>query len=82
MGIDLKPYLEPTERPRRADAIREEHGQGGPLWVGAGRLVYYKGFINARSGADEVEGRLILVGDGPDGPALRAEANGWESPIA
>ncbi len=75
MGIDLRPYLEPTEADRaEAAAIRLEHGQGGPLWLGAGRMVYYKGFIHAIRALTKVEGRLILVGDGPEMPSLRAEA--------
>ncbi len=75
MGIDLKPYLEPTEADRaEAAKIRDDHAQRGPLWFGAGRLVYYKGFLNAVRALTKVEGRLILVGDGPEGPALRDEA--------
>jgi glycosyltransferase involved in cell wall biosynthesis len=76
MGIDLKPYLEPSAEVRaRAAAIRDEHGRGGPLWLGAGRLVYYKGLVNAIRALTEVPGRLVLIGDGPDEPLLRAEAD-------
>ena len=75
MGIDLQPYLEPTGRDRaEASTIRARHGQGGPLWLGAGRMVYYKGFLHAIRALAKVEGRLILVGDGPETPSLRAEA--------
>lgn len=74
MGIDLKPYLEPSpEAHARAAQIREEHARGGPLWLCAGRLVYYKGLLNAVRALEHVEGRLMLTGEGPDEPLLRAE---------
>ena len=74
MGIDLQPYLEPTvSNLAEATAIRAEHAQGGPLWLGAGRMVYYKGFIHAIRALKKVAGRLILVGDGPETSSLRAE---------
>jgi rhamnosyl/mannosyltransferase len=37
-------------------------------------MVYYKGFLNAVRALTEVPGTLVLVGDGPDRPALEAEA--------
>ena len=49
MGIDLKPYLEPSEADRaRGSAVRGRARPGWSLWLCAGRLVYYKGFVNAR----------------------------------
>ena len=73
MGIDLKPYLEPSQADRdEAAAIRAR--LGGPLWVGCGRLIYYKGFHNAVRALPNVPGRLLLVGGGPERPALEAEA--------
>jgi rhamnosyl/mannosyltransferase len=75
MGIDLKPYLEPSPADlEAAREVRERHGRGGPLWLCAGRMVYYKGFINAVRALAHVEGRLVLIGDGPDAPRLQAEA--------
>jgi rhamnosyl/mannosyltransferase len=75
MGIDLKPYIEPSEADRaRAAQVREAHGRGGPFWLCAGRLVYYKGFVNALRALTRVKGRLVLIGNGPDEPLLRAEA--------
>lgn len=72
-GIDLAPYLDPTEEQRHeASAIRDRYR--GPIWLTAGRMVYYKGFLNAIRALPEVPGSLLLVGDGPDRPALEAEA--------
>ncbi len=56
----------------KAEVIRAKHQ--GPLWLGVGRLIYYKGFINAVRALPHVAGTLLLVGDGPDEPALKAEA--------
>ncbi len=75
LGIDLSPYLDPPAEARaRAARIREEHARGGPLWLCTGRLVYYKGFLNAVRALAHVEGRLLLVGNGPNRPELQAEA--------
>jgi glycosyltransferase involved in cell wall biosynthesis len=75
MGIDLKPYLEPSAADRvKAEQVRQEHGRGGPLWLCAGRLVYYKGFLNAIRALTRVDGRLVIIGNGPDEAQLRAEA--------
>jgi rhamnosyl/mannosyltransferase len=74
MGIDLAPYLDPSEADRgKAEAIRERYA--GPLWLGCGRLIYYKGFPVAVRALAEVRGTLLLVGDGPDRPRLEAEAD-------
>jgi rhamnosyl/mannosyltransferase len=75
LGIDLSPYLNPSAEDRaRAVRVRRDHGRGGPLWLCAGRHVYYKGFINAVRALAHVEGRLVMVGDGPNQPGLHAEA--------
>lgn len=74
-GIDLGPYLEPSPANREAGArIRSEHR--GPIWLGCGRQVYYKGFLNAIRALTRVQGTLLLIGDGPDRAALEAEAAG------
>lgn len=72
-GIDLAPYLEPTAA-EREEAARLRASHPGPLWVGCGRLVYYKGFLNAIRALPEVPGTLLIVGEGPDRPMLEAEA--------
>ena len=74
MGIDLQPYLEPSAAARaEAEAVRGRYGPG-PIWVGCGRLIYYKGFLNAIRALTRVAGTLLLVGDGPDRAELEAEA--------
>lgn len=74
-GIDLSAYLEPSPAAlAEAERIRVDLGRGEPIWVSAGRHVYYKGFVHAIRALTRVPGRLILIGDGPEQPALRAEA--------
>jgi rhamnosyl/mannosyltransferase len=74
-GIDLRPYIDPSPEVRaQAASIRSEHMRGGPVWLGCGRLVYYKGFLNAIRALTRVPGTLLLIGDGPDRSALEAEA--------
>lgn len=63
-GIDLQPYLEPSAD-HRAEAQRIRARYPGPLWVGCGRMVYYKGFPNALKALPHVPGTLLLIGGGP-----------------
>jgi glycosyltransferase involved in cell wall biosynthesis len=68
LGIDPEPYLHPNlEARNHAERLRQMHGE--PLWLAVGRLVYYKGFVNALRALPQVAGKLLLVGVGP----LRAE---------
>jgi rhamnosyl/mannosyltransferase len=72
-GIDLEPFLNPSEDDRlEAGRIRARFD--GPLWLGCGRLVYYKGFQNAIRALAHVRGSLLLIGEGPDHGALQSEA--------
>jgi glycosyltransferase involved in cell wall biosynthesis len=72
-GIDLGPYLDPSPgNLAKAGEIRDRYR--GPIWLGCGRQVYYKGFLNAIRALTRVSGTLLLIGDGPDRPALQAEA--------
>lgn len=69
-GIDTRKY-ELTEGVRaRAAAIRAEYGS--PLALFVGRLVYYKGVDVLIRAMASVSGRLLIVGEGPLEPALRA----------
>ncbi|HEX5871001.1 MAG TPA: glycosyltransferase [Longimicrobium sp.] len=54
-------------------AIRARHGPR--LVVGAGRLVYYKGFDYLVRAMAAVDARLVLLGDGPLRGALQALAH-------
>ena len=75
MGIDLGPYLNSSaEDQAEAAQIRARYQARGPVWLCAGRQVYYKGFVNAIRALTRVEGTLVLIGHGPDQPGLRAEA--------
>jgi glycosyltransferase involved in cell wall biosynthesis len=72
-GIDLEPFLNPSNEDRmEVGRIRARHE--GPLWLGCGRLVYYKGFQNAIRALTQVRGSLLLIGEGPDHGALQSEA--------
>ena len=73
-GIDLTPYLEPSGTAlEKAEELRAAYP--GPRWLGCGRMVYYKGFLNAVRALPQVPGTLTLVGDGPDRAELEAEAH-------
>jgi rhamnosyl/mannosyltransferase len=64
LGIDLRPYREPSAAAREhAARLRAEHGE--PLWLSVGRLVYYKGLHNAVKALAGVPGRLLVIGEGP-----------------
>lgn len=74
-GINLDPYLYPSDRDQEtANAIRTQYAQRGPIWLGCGRLIYYKGFEIAIEALVDCPGTLIIVGDGPERPRLEALA--------
>jgi rhamnosyl/mannosyltransferase len=72
-GIDLGPYVEPSPA-HLAEAAKIREAYPGPRWLGCGRLVYYKGFLNAVRAMPLVPGVLLLIGDGPERRALEDEA--------
>jgi len=61
LGIDLV-ELERKDR-TQVDSIRRKYGSR--IILGVGRLVYYKGFEHLIRAMQEVDGRLVIVGDGP-----------------
>jgi rhamnosyl/mannosyltransferase len=70
MGIDLRPYLSPTEKDV-AESRRIQASYPGPLWLFCGRLVYYKGMDNALRALPSTPGNLLIVGDGPERDRLQ-----------
>jgi len=63
-GLDLKPYIEPSEKALRfAKKLRAQYGDK-PLWLCVGRLVYYKGMEYAIRALAHCPGRLMIVGSG------------------
>jgi rhamnosyl/mannosyltransferase len=73
MGLDLGPYLDPSPGDRRTtEELKAQYA--GPIWLACGRLIYYKGLHNAMRALREVPGTLLVVGDGPERPALEEEA--------
>jgi rhamnosyl/mannosyltransferase len=71
-GVDLELYRPTPERMEAARELRARLG-GGPLLLGVGRLIYYKGFEFAIRALPRLPGaRLVLVGEGP----LRGELEG------
>ena len=73
-GIDLERYRRrDPERQARVDAIRERIP--GPRLLFVGRLVYYKGLHVLLDAARDWPGTIVIAGDGPLEPALRARAS-------
>jgi glycosyltransferase involved in cell wall biosynthesis len=72
-GIDLQPYLEPSAE-HLAEARKIKARYPGPLWLGCGRMVYYKGFPNALKAMPHAPGTLLLVGGGPLREGLERQA--------
>jgi len=73
LGIDLEPFNNPGESEKlEAKKLVEDHGS--PLWLMVGRMTYYKGYQVAIKALAQVEGKLIIVGNGPLEPELKAMA--------
>jgi rhamnosyl/mannosyltransferase len=61
-GIDLQPYASQA----RTDSARLLRARlGDRVVLGAGRLIYYKGFEVLLDAISRIEARLVIVGDGP-----------------
>ncbi len=70
LGLDLKPFLNPSEHALKAEAAFRARWSG-PIWLSVGRLIYYKGLHIAIKALRNVEGNLIIVGVGPLEQTLR-----------
>lgn len=70
LGIDLALYE--AAQPDAVRRIRQLYGER--VVMAAGRLIYYKGFGHLIEAMASVNGRLLLVGEGPLGAELRAQA--------
>jgi len=72
LGIEAAPLLALDRARPGARALRERYGD--PFLLFVGRLRYYKGLHVLLEAMPRVAARLVIVGDGPEGPALRAQA--------
>ncbi len=70
-GIEQERFR--TATPEKTAAIRERYGHG-PLILFVGVLRYYKGVQYLLKAMQKVPARLLIVGAGPEGAALRAQA--------
>ncbi|NJP06041.1 MAG: glycosyltransferase [Chloroflexaceae bacterium] len=71
LSVDLERFAHPD--PQQINAIRQHYGQ--PLLLFVGRLRYYKGlpFLLAAMAHLPEEVQLLIVGSGPEEPALRSQ---------
>lgn len=70
-GIPLAQFDQPDEI--EVSKIRKQYGSR--IVLGVGRLVYYKGFEYLVRAMRDVEGQLLIVGNGPLLDALKQEAH-------
>ena len=73
LGIDRSAISEPGPTANRyAAGFRERFGT--PLWLFVGRLIYYKGLQVALEALRDVQGTLLVIGNGPLEAELKAKA--------
>ena len=70
-GIEQERFRTPM--PEQVATLRERYGPG-PTVLFVGVLRYYKGLRYLLEAMQHVPGRLVIVGEGPEGVALRAQA--------
>lgn len=73
LGIDAEPLLALDRARQGARELRSRFGDPYLLFVG--RLRHYKGLDVLLDAMPRVPARLVIGGDGPMGPALRAQAH-------
>jgi len=71
-GINLEQFSPSLKQLRSARDLRTKYGER--IVLATGRLIYYKGFETLLESMTEVDGHLVLIGDGPLGSALRSKA--------
>lgn len=71
LGIDAGPMLALDRDRPGAVALRARFGD--PFLLFVGRLRHYKGLHVLLDAMREIEARLVIVGEGPMGPSLRAQ---------
>jgi rhamnosyl/mannosyltransferase len=73
LGIELKPFLEPSPGViAQSEQIKRQ--TPGPIWLSVGRLIYYKAMLHAVRALVHAPGTLIVIGEGPDRDAILREA--------
>jgi rhamnosyl/mannosyltransferase len=72
-GIDPRRFALTPEVAARAESLRGSWGRR-PVILGVGRLVSYKGFDVLLRAARDLEATVVIVGQGPEAPRLRALA--------
>ncbi|MBI3450670.1 MAG: glycosyltransferase [Acidobacteria bacterium] len=72
LGIDLARFDVTPAIAEAAAKIRARFG--GPVALGVGRLIYYKGFEHAVEAMRAVDGQLLIIGVGPLREALESRA--------
>jgi rhamnosyl/mannosyltransferase len=70
-GIDLAPYVSPLSEDA---AVRYRARFGTRVVLGAGRLIYYKGFEVLLDAITRIQAHLVIVGDGPLRSSLEKRA--------
>lgn len=76
LGIPTDSWFNPTEAQRNEAAmVREQFAPDRPLWVTCSRLVPYKGIRYAIEAMRETDGKLLVLGDGPERDRLAALRN-------
>lgn len=69
IGIDLARFATSPDQQKTIDAIRARYGPRIVLFVG--RLAYYKGIDHLLRAMQQVDGKLLLIGEGPLEESLR-----------
>jgi rhamnosyl/mannosyltransferase len=72
-GIDAVPLLALDRDRPGARTLRERFGD--PFLLFVGRLRYYKGLHVLLDAMPRIDARLVIIGEGPVGEALRAQAS-------